>query len=298
MRSVLVKNLCLLSLLTQSLASASTPIVLWHGLGDTCCNPLSLGGFAEYLTKQLNGTKVLSLKIGSSFMDEMKNSYLMNSNDQVKQACEIIGNDPDLANGYHAIGFSQGGQFMRALAQRCPEPPIKVLVSLGGQHQGVYGLPRCPGSSSSLCEYVRRVLDYGAYWSWVQGEVVPAQYWHDPTDEATYRANSIFLADINNENRVNESYRDNLKKLEKLVLVKFGADTVVQPRESSWFGWYKPGQDQVVMDWKETTLYKEDTIGLKALDEAGKVDLIEVSGADHLQMSEEWFTENIVKKYF
>lgn len=61
----------------------------------------------------------------------MKNSYLMNSNDQVEEACKIIQGDPDLKNGYNAVGFSQGGQFLRAIAQRCPNPPMKVLVSLG-----------------------------------------------------------------------------------------------------------------------------------------------------------------------
>lgn len=55
----------------------------------------------------------------------------MNSNLQVAQACKQIRQDPDLVDGYHAIGFSQGGQFLRAVAQRCPDPPMKILVSLG-----------------------------------------------------------------------------------------------------------------------------------------------------------------------
>lgn len=40
-----------------------------------------------------------------------------------------------LQNGYHAMGFSQGGQFLRAVAQKCPQG-MKTLVSFGGQHQG------------------------------------------------------------------------------------------------------------------------------------------------------------------
>lgn len=48
--------LCLVPVIAA--VQAGTPIVLWHGLGDTCCNPLSIGGFADYLGKQLNGTKV------------------------------------------------------------------------------------------------------------------------------------------------------------------------------------------------------------------------------------------------
>ena len=33
-----------------------------------------------------------------------------------------------LQGGYNAIGFSQGGQFLRAVAQRCPNPPMKNAV--------------------------------------------------------------------------------------------------------------------------------------------------------------------------
>lgn len=55
----------------------------------------------------------------------------------------------------------------RALAQRCPDPPMRNLVSLGGQHQGVFGLPRCP-ESSGVCDKVRRLLEIGAYVEFVQ----------------------------------------------------------------------------------------------------------------------------------
>ena len=46
---------------------------------------------------------------------------------------------------FNAIGFSQGGQFLRAVAQRCPQG-MKVLVTFGAQHQGIYGLPQCLGN--------------------------------------------------------------------------------------------------------------------------------------------------------
>lgn len=50
-------------------------------------------------------------------------------------AYKIIKADPKLAKGYNAIGFSQGGQFLRGLAQRYPDPPMLNLISVGGQHQ-------------------------------------------------------------------------------------------------------------------------------------------------------------------
>ena len=43
---------------------------------------------------------------------------------------------------YNALGFSQGGQFLRGIAQKCPQG-MKNLITFGGQHQGIYGLPKC-----------------------------------------------------------------------------------------------------------------------------------------------------------
>lgn len=61
----------------------------------------------------------------------------MNANDQVAEVCRQLKADPKLKGGYNSVGFSQGGQFLRAVAQRCPDPPMKNLISFGGQHQGV-----------------------------------------------------------------------------------------------------------------------------------------------------------------
>lgn len=51
----------------------------------------------------------------------------------------------------------------RAVAQRCASPPVLNLISFGGQHQGIYGLPHC-GYPNKWCDYIREVLTYGAYW--------------------------------------------------------------------------------------------------------------------------------------
>lgn len=41
--------------------------------------------------------------------------------------------------------------------------------------------------------------DGPSFFRWIQRFVTPAEYWHDPLDEATYKKSSVFLADINNE---------------------------------------------------------------------------------------------------
>lgn len=272
------------------------PIVLWHGMGDSCCNPLSMGAIKKFLEKNIDGVYVKSLEIGKNELEDMENGYLMNVNDQITNVCDQLAADNVLKCGYNAIGFSQGGQFLRGVIQRCPKPLMKNLITFGGQHQGVYGFPRCPGENSTMCDYVRKILNYGAYVPWVQNHLVQAQYWHDPLNEEEYREKSLFLADINNERVKNATYKENLLKLQNFVMVKFSEDTMVDPRDSEWFGFYKPGQAKETYTLQESSLYTEDWLGLKQLDSEGKLHFLETVG-DHLQIDLDWFLTNIVQKF-
>ncbi|XP_071835867.1 palmitoyl-protein thioesterase 1-like [Apostichopus japonicus] len=269
------------------------PVVIWHGMGDSCCNPLSMGSIKSMIEDNVPGVYVHSLMIGNGIVEDTTNGFLLNVNKQIKMACDIIANDTKLQNGYNAIGFSQGGQFLRAVAQRCPSPPMRNLISVGGQHQGVYGLPHCPGQSSTLCDYVRKLLNVGAYIKYIQDSIVQAEYWHDPLNEEEYRTASVFLADINQETTVNKDYKTNLQKLNKFVMVMFSEDTMVQPKESEWFGFYKPGQAKELYTLGESDLYLKDKLGLQAMDKAGKLVFLS-SPTDHLQISTDWFVTNLI----
>ena len=94
-----------------------------------------MGAFEKVIRKHVPGVNYIkSLMIGSSPTADTTNGFLMPVNEQIDLACELIKNDTNLANGYNAIGFSQGGQFLRGVAQKCPG--MRTLVSFGGQHQG------------------------------------------------------------------------------------------------------------------------------------------------------------------
>ncbi|EFN80497.1 palmitoyl-protein thioesterase 1 [Harpegnathos saltator] len=276
-------------------AISPTPIVLWHGMGDSCCFSFSLGKIQQILQNEIPNVYVNSIRIGDDVIQDVENSYLGNINEQIKQVCEQLQQDSRLQQGYNAIGFSQGAQFLRAIAQRCPDPPMQNLISLGGQHQGVYGLPRC-SNTSVLCRYMRRMLYHGAYLWFIQESLVQAAFWHDPLNIEEYKKKNIFLSDINNENGINEYYKSNLQKLHNLVLVKFANDTMVEPVETEWFGFYKPGEAKEVQSLQESELYQEDRLGLRAMDMSGKLHFLLVPG-EHLQFTDVWFTENIIKKF-
>ncbi|KAA0199267.1 hypothetical protein HAZT_HAZT008932 [Hyalella azteca] len=71
-----------------------------------------MGRIKNLIQEQHNGTYVVSIMIGNSIIADEESSFLGNANDQVAFVCEKLQADPELSGGYHAIGFSQGGQFL------------------------------------------------------------------------------------------------------------------------------------------------------------------------------------------
>eukprot|EP00696_Hemimastix_kukwesjijk_P008960 gnl/Hemi2/21312_TR7074_c0_g1_i1.p1 gnl/Hemi2/21312_TR7074_c0_g1~~gnl/Hemi2/21312_TR7074_c0_g1_i1.p1 ORF type:complete len:298 (+),score=144.00 gnl/Hemi2/21312_TR7074_c0_g1_i1:37-930(+) len=287
----------LLLCLVVAAQATPTPVVIWHGMGDSANSPESMGKIQQTIQKALPGVYIVSIAMGSSASDDSYNSFFMNVNDQLTAACKQLSEDPKLADGFNAVGFSQGGQFLRAYIQRCNTPKVLNLISIGGQHQGVYGMPNCIGENSTLCEMMRKMLNVGAYVSIIQEHLVQAEYWKDPFALDNYCAKSVFLADINNDcSDKKPAYKTNLMGLNKFVMVKFLNDTMVQPQESEWFGFYAAGQDKEIVPLRDSQLYKEDWLGLKQMDSDNKLVFIAIPG-EHLQFTLEWFTDSIITPY-
>ena len=71
---------------------------------------------------------------------------------------------------------------------------------------------------------------------------------------------------------------------------------MVIPKESAHFGFWDNANPDVIVNLKDSEMYTEDWIGLRSLDEAGKLKLLEVEG-DHLQFDLEWLHEQITLPY-
>jgi len=273
-------------------------VVLWHGMGDTCCFPFSMGLIKSTIEGALPNIYVYSVMIGSNIVEDEVGGFLGNSNDQLDQVCQQLQADPNLKNGFNAVGFSQGGQFMRAYVERCNNPPVYNLVTMGGQHQGVADIPSCLSVNSTICSTVEWLLSFGAYVSFVQDNVIQAQYFKDPMDYSSYLSSNILIADINNEKTSqNSTYKQNLITLNTFALFKFENDTVVVPRDSSWFGFFAIGSTSKMVEMRNQDIYTQDWIGLKTLDNAGKLILSIVPGAEHMQFTIPWFTQNVISVY-
>jgi palmitoyl-protein thioesterase len=78
--------------------------------------------------------------------------------------------------------------------------------------------------------------------------------------------NSIFLPYLNNEKPENYTNHiiDRFASLNGAMFVMFTEDTVIYPKESSWF--WELQEDNTILPLNETEFYKQDLIGLRTLE--------------------------------
>jgi palmitoyl-protein thioesterase len=214
---------------------------------------------------------------------------------QLEQVCADLAAHPILstAPAIDAIGFSQGGQFLRGYVERCNFPPVRSLVTYGSQHNGIVRFRAC-GDSDYLCKGAMALLGFGKWSGFVQSRLVPAQYYRDPEDYANYVDHSNFLADINNERELkNQTYKDNIAKLANFVMIMFEDDTTVIPKETAWFEEVNGTESTPLRGRK---IYYEDWLGLRELDRKGGLKFQRVPG-DHMQLSEKSLNDTM-SEYF
>jgi palmitoyl-protein thioesterase len=118
--------------------------------------------------------------------------------EQISQVHSQIADIPELRDGYDAIGFSQGGVFLRSLAQSYSQPPMRTLITLGSPHMGVSSMPPCD-PPTFLCTSMHWLLKSGVWTHTAQTGVVPAQYFRDQANIGQYLRQSGWLREANNE---------------------------------------------------------------------------------------------------
>ncbi|CAL5331290.1 unnamed protein product [Camellia sinensis] len=249
------------------------------------CSTRGVKRLIKLLSKS-SGSEGYCIEIGNGIWD----SWFMPLLEQTTIACEKVKEMDKLSEGYNIVGLSQGNMVGRGVVEFCDGgPPVKNFISLAGPHAGTASIPFCGKlwsvwlnlHSRGLFSQVRDLQKL------FPGEnLAPASYIKIPTEIDDYLQGCSFLPKLNNErvNDRNSTYKKRFASLQNLVLIMFEHDRVLVPKETSLFGYFPDGSWSTVLPAQETKLYTEDWIGLKTLDEAGKVKFINVSGG-HLHIS-------------
>ncbi len=270
------------------------PLVIWHGLGDNYAADgiASIGELAEEVHP---GIFVYNIRLDDDPSNDRSASFFGNLTLQIEKVCKDLASHPILstAPAIDALGFSQGGQFLRGYVERCNYPPLRSLDTFGSQHNGISEFQKC-GATDWLCKGAQALLRGNTWSSFVQSRLVPAQYYRDPMQLDKYLEHSNFLADINNERFVkNRTYKENLQKLENFVMYMFEDDTTVIPKETGWFAEVNGTE---VTQLRDRDIYTDDWLGLKELDKKGALHFEKTPG-NHMTFTDK-LLEEVFDKYY
>jgi palmitoyl-protein thioesterase len=276
---MIVKYVFLFIILHLSLCSY--PVVVFHGLSDNC------GGWMENLAK----TFAVDLNVYSKCIETGPDSmtWYASIKWQAERACEEINKDVNFHGDFSVVGVSQGAMIGRYIIEHCEMPGrVKRYVSIGGPQMGVSQVLICP--DKWYCDVVNTAALFVVYNKWVQGILGPAGYVRDVKNIPKYLKSSNFLADLNNEKEEkNKEYKERFLMLEKIVLIQFGLDEMIYPKESEWFQSIDCKGNLKKLE--DTEFYNEDFIGFRQLKEDGKVQFILIP-RQHVK-----FTDKDVEEY-
>ena len=270
------------------------PLVIWHGLGDNY-NSSGMVDVVSIFNQRYPDMFIYPIFLDAKPSKDQEKTLFGDANKEVEYVCEQLSAIHELKEGFDAIGFSQGGLFMRALVQRCSSVSVHNLITFGSPHMGVLELPMCK-PNDWLCKRKNAILKRQVWHENIQKSIIPAQYFRDPYEYDNYVSHSNFLADVNNElaQKSNPAYAKNLNKLSKFVMVVFTKDTTLVPKESAGFNDWDTIYDKTI-PFDKTSLYENDLLGLRTMNENGKLAFLEIE-EDHMVISDT-FLVDIAENY-
>ena len=270
------------------LTTSTYPIALFHGLTGSCTSSKSKE-IKRLLEKYLK-TKVHCVEIGNGRMD----SIFMNLEKQSQIACTNIKKIKDFEGKFNIMGVSQGTLIGRYIIEKCNmKGKVQNYVSFMGPQMGIGYIPKL--SCGKFCDIFNNlVANFNKKNPKLLAEkIAPASYWKYRYQYDQYMKDNVYLKDLNNEGpKKNQNYKNRIMNLNKMLLVKGSLDTIISPRESSWFEFYDKKGEKIV-PLKQSDFYINDYLGIKALDQKNKLKFVTFN-QKHVKYSEKEFATHIV----
>ena len=273
--------LCLISL-----SYTIYPIAVFHGIVDAC-SMKNTSILVNDLKNDL-GVHVECIEVGNGYWDSMMKPMY----DQVELACESIKENPNFQGKFNILGISQGTLIGRYIVEKCQmEGQVVRYLSFDGPQMGIGYVPKI--NCGSFCDWLMNLTVPLAYN--FQDTIAPMGYLKYRNDRSYYdEHDDIFLKMLNNDYEVkDQKIIDRFSALEKVKLIKAKRDSVIVPRESSWFEFYD-NKGENIIPLKESDFYINDYIGLRKLDEEGKVQFVEID-QEHVLYNMKEYREEIVQ---
>lgn len=260
------------------------PIAFFHGINDHCRQERM-----EKLSKDLN-TYVECIEVGTGQHESIAWPMFK----QAYEACKSIKSNPHFQGKFSIFGESQGTLIGRYIIESCNmKGQVVRYLSLNGPQMGIGQIPflTC-GVLCDVFNYVTLPLiaNFTHQFSF-------ASYFRSKYDLfETYNKYDVFIRDLNNEfEEKNEYHYAKFSSLEKAIFIKSKNDSIITPRDSSWFEFYDEKAERIV-PLNESDFYIKDYIGLRKLHEEGKASFVEFEG-EHVKYTEEEY-KNVILKFF
>ena len=256
----------ILFLLSLSLVSTIYPIAVFHGITDSCVTT-NTSMLVNDLKRDL-GVHVECIEVGNGFWD----TIFMPIQEQAEYACNQIKSNPNFQGKFNVLGVSQGTLIGRYIVEKCDMAgQVVKYLSFDGPQMGIGFIPKI--TCGEVCDWLNNLTAPMAYD--LRDKIAPLGYYKYRYDQKTYMEKNTFLKMLNNENDVKDmNIYNRFSSLEKLKLIKSKCDTVISPKESSWFEFFDKDGNKIV-PLNESDFYKNDNIGLRKLMEEGKVEFTE-----------------------
>ena len=265
-----------------SIANSMYPIAIFHGIVDSC-KMKNTSMLVDDLKRDL-GVHVECIEIGNGYMD----SVFMPILKQVEYACDQIKSNPNFQGKFNVLGISQGTLIGRYIIEKCDmKGQVVKYMSFYGPQMGIGSIPKI--NCGVVCEFLNNITAPIAYN--LINAIAPCGYFRYRYDQETFEKKNVFLKMLNNENEEKDmEIYNRFTSLEKVKIIKSKQDTVITPRESSWFEFYDK-EGRKIVPLKDSDFYKNDNIGLRKLIEEGKVTFTEFREEHVLYNIVEYFEE-------
>lgn len=258
----------LLLLLAAALARKVTPVVLMHGLFSEHNTMNVLKQHIRQYVKRATGERVYiaNIEIARGRISTISPLLV-----QLQEFAAVIRKNRELRDGFTMICHSQGNLLCRGYIEFFNDPPVRKFISLAGPNAGEFcGLTDSCPFAGRLDDLAYEIGTRFMYSEFAQMLISLSGYWQDPLHYEDYLQYNRYLAYLDNVKDYDPERARRFSSIEQWVMVGSMDDRVIEPPGSAFYNFYRPGTLEM-QDMRERDVYRNDTFGLRTLDERGGV---------------------------